>query len=179
MKFKIFVLAALILFSITAIAQDVIVFKDGTEIKGIVKAIAGKRVAIERADNGEIEKYRSKKIDYFTSSLKDVQIEYRLRDIKGINYGFSGLVISGKVNLYIIHVPHSASVDGIMDMWALQRGDEKVAKKLNRDSMVTPLKKILSKYFKDCPEAIKRIKAKKYGYDNLYKLVYFYNKECK
>lgn len=166
-------------FSITSIAQDIIVFKDGTQVKGIIKAIAGKRVAIERADNGEIEKYRSKKIDYFTSSLKDVQIEYRLRDIKGINYGFSGLVISGKVNLYIIHIPHGASVDGIMDMWALQREGDNVAKKLDRDSLITPLKKILSKYFKDCPEAVKKIKAKKYSYDNLYELVYFYNKECK
>ncbi|MFK7807601.1 MAG: hypothetical protein AB8F74_07385 [Saprospiraceae bacterium] len=168
----------LLLLSQPVLSQDQLILSNGKTMKGSAITINKSKVKFEDAKTGRRKWYKKKEI----KKLLDKQdsgavIEYESRDIKGINSYLSGAVVSGKASIYIIHKA-TPGYQGIPSFIYLHRDGDDKAVPFKQNSMSTPFYKRMAKYFSDCPEVVKKLKAKKYEMNAVGDVVVDYNSTC-
>ena len=169
--------AFLFLLSIGTYSQDLLILNDGTEIKGALNNVTENIATFDNADTGELMKIKGEKIEKIIQVLEDsTSIEYKMRDIKGLSSYLSGKIVSGEVSLFVVY--KRLTGNGVWSFMYLFRKGEKKATKVSRNSLTTPFRKKMSKYFSDCKKLSKRIKGKIYNYEDLEKIVKYYNSNC-
>ena len=155
-------------------AQDSLYLTDGTFIDGSVIIIQKAKVYFEDSDTGR-RKWQ-KKIDRLIDDTDGEKIEYRVRDIKGLSGVLSGELISGKASYYVIQ-KYNAAARSYMQTYYVHKEGGKLMKDLP-NSLTSPYKKRMAKYFSDCPILVNKINADAYDYKTTEKLIEFYNSNC-
>ncbi|WP_299180412.1 hypothetical protein [uncultured Aquimarina sp.] len=186
-------LCVFLLFSIGAYGQSeyphILVFKDGSEIRGKVVVWDRSKVVFREANTSEKESYKYKSLKSILDfdTRKEYEGLFVLRQLKGTDKTLRlKKAISGKVDcLYIPREISSAAFGSdavtVTSMYYLSKeedGNEVI--KIRSGLQFKKTKKLLIEYFKDCPDLISKIEE---GYfdDNIEALepiVKYYNTKC-
>lgn len=181
------------MFSIGVYAQSefphVLVFKDGTEIRGKVVIWDRNKLVFRKADTNEKEDYKYKTLKSIVAfdTGKEYEGLFVLRQLKGTDKTLRlKKAISGKVECFYIPREISSAAFGsdavtVTSMYYLSKeedGNEVI--KIRSGLQFKKTKKLLIEYFKDCPDLISKINE---GYfdgniESLEPIVKYYNTKC-
>ncbi len=159
----------------TVIGQDQLILENGQILKGSVLYINKTKVKFEDAYSGDRKWYKN--VDKLIDNEDGVEIEYKIRNIKGLESFLSGALVSGKASLYLIHKP-VPGMEGISTLTYLYKEGEAEAKQLHMHSVTTNFYKRMSKYVEDCPDLASKIKKKEYHYQDIIEILETYNSGC-
>ncbi|MCB0426158.1 MAG: hypothetical protein KDD16_02450 [Mangrovimonas sp.] len=178
--------ALLLLISIKGFSQlDTLTLEDGQTLEGSVIIIDKAKVYFESADDGKRKWY--KKVKSVNDYYEDTLIEFKFRDIKGFSKYLTGLVCEGKVSYYKYYkyIPGSGKTqlgtDNVGSTYAFFFMVNESTGKILEDmpnSLVTPYKKRMAKFFSDCDELVNKINNDEYKEENTIDAVTFFNENC-
>ncbi len=179
--------------------RAVIYLKDGTKKKGIARFsnYCSNVIMYKKNKNSKLKKLT--KDDFYKVILikgNDVEV-YEFKTIKNPK-GDTLLLkfhINGHLNLYsltdtVIYNNHSAGVksEGFGNIslgtehsattFFLSRKNSNIVDYFPIHSPLQSFKKKASKYFKDCPKLVEKIRNKEYQQKHIFEIVTFYNLKC-
>ncbi|MBV1924240.1 MAG: hypothetical protein KUG68_09465 [Flavobacteriaceae bacterium] len=157
-------------------AQDVLHLKDGSVIEGSVIQTNKAKVYFEDSNTGD-RKWYKKNIEKLIDDTDGNKIEYKVRDIKGLEKVFTGELVKGAVSYYVVE-KYNAAIKGYMQYYYIYKeGNSKVFKDLP-NSLTSNYIKRMSKYFSDCPSLVKLVEQKEFTYKTTKEAIIFYNSNC-
>ena len=162
----------------------IIYFKDSTTLAGYGKMNSDNDITFKLNDESEPIVYKKELIDKF--QIEDRLYQYKLTKNKPTSGHWLRIIIEGKVNLYekddtyyYAYTTKSMPSGATVVSYYLEReGEIKIYKITSHGEISKNFKKSASRYFKDCPELVKKIKDNTFKKTDIEEVVQFYNSIC-
>lgn len=190
---RIFVIVLFVFCSLNILAQEeyphLLVFKDGTEIRGKVVVWDLNRLIFRNADSNEKNTYKYKLLktvlDFESRKEYDKGL-YVLKQLKGTDRTLRlTKAISGKVECYYISRESGSSAFGtdavsVYSIYFICKEGESEVTQVRSRLKFKKIRNQLKEYFGDCPDVISKIDDGYFGdrIESLEPLIKYYNTKC-
>ena len=182
-KMRIFLLSFLIGFQFTLSQESKsgeIFFNNGNIIKGIVN-VGNSKISVKKNIDGRSITFGHMGIDsvriYNSDSVSSYIYKKHQKKILLLE-----VISTGKVQLFMYTFPQVYGYGGFSGGGTMhylgRKGESSVTRLTVKGVVDKSFKKSTSKFFKDCPKLVEKIKNREYRRDDIIEIVNYYNFEC-